>query len=81
MLPPDGESERFLTTKDLKLVGHRRGKFVFCYVVHRGPYVIFIKAKFGKQIEVTRSCRIQTGLGLSEKVGCSLKENFYKKTL
>lgn len=34
MLPPDGESDRFLIAKDLKLVGHRRGKFVFCYFAH-----------------------------------------------
>lgn len=33
MLPPDGESDRSLIAKDLKLVGYRRGKFVFCYVV------------------------------------------------
>lgn len=33
MLPPDGESDRFLIAKDLKLVGYRREKFVFCYVV------------------------------------------------
>lgn len=33
MLPPEGESDRFLTTMDLKLVGYRRGIFVFCYVV------------------------------------------------
>ena len=32
MLPPDGESDRLLTTMDLKLVGQRHGKFVFCYV-------------------------------------------------
>jgi hypothetical protein len=38
MLPPDGESDRFLTTKDLKLVGYRRGKFVFCYVVGNGLF-------------------------------------------
>lgn len=36
MLPPDGEGDRFLITMDLKLVGYRRGKFVFCYVVHHG---------------------------------------------
>lgn len=36
MLPPDGESDRFPTTKVLKLVGHRRGIFVFCYVVGNG---------------------------------------------
>jgi len=33
MLPTDGESDRFLAAKDLKLVGQRHGKFVFCYVV------------------------------------------------
>jgi hypothetical protein len=32
MLPPDGQSDRFLATKETKLVGDRRGKFVFCYV-------------------------------------------------
>ena len=32
MLSPDEESDRFLATKDLKLVGYRRGIFVFCYV-------------------------------------------------
>lgn len=37
MLPPDGESDRFLIAKDLKLVGYRRGKFVFCYVVGIDP--------------------------------------------
>ncbi len=35
MLPPDGKSDRFLATKDLKLVGQRHGKFVFCYVRSR----------------------------------------------
>lgn len=37
MLPPDEESDRYLTTKDLNLVGHRRGKFVFCYVGRKSP--------------------------------------------
>jgi hypothetical protein len=32
MLPPDGQSDRFLATKVLKLVGCRREKYVFCYV-------------------------------------------------
>lgn len=32
MLPPDGQSDRFLTAKVLKLVGCRREKYVFCYV-------------------------------------------------
>jgi len=38
MLPPDEESDRFLIAKDLKLVGYRRDKFVFCYVVRSGPF-------------------------------------------
>ena len=33
MLPPDGQSDRFLTAKVLKLVGCRREKYVFCYVL------------------------------------------------
>lgn len=32
MLPPDGESDRFMTAKVLNLVGCRREKYVFCYV-------------------------------------------------
>ena len=31
MLPPDGESDRFLIAKETKLVAYRRGKFGFCY--------------------------------------------------
>ena len=33
MLPPDGQSDRFLKTKEMKLVGCRSGKFVFPYIV------------------------------------------------
>lgn len=33
MLPADRESDRFLIAKETKLVGYRRGKFVFCYVL------------------------------------------------
>jgi hypothetical protein len=32
MLPPGGQSDRFLITKETKLVGNRRGKFTICYV-------------------------------------------------
>jgi len=31
MLSPDGESDRFLIAKDLKLVEQRSRKVVFCY--------------------------------------------------
>lgn len=33
MLPPDAKSDRFLITKETKLVGHRSEKFVFRYVL------------------------------------------------
>jgi transposase-like protein len=33
MLSPGGQSDRFLIAKDFKLVGCRREKYVFCYVV------------------------------------------------
>ena len=33
MLPPGGESDLFLAIKVLKLVGCRREKYVFCYVL------------------------------------------------
>lgn len=32
MLPPEGQSDRFLATKVLKLLGCRREKYVICYV-------------------------------------------------
>lgn len=33
MLPPDGESDCCQIAKETNLVGFRRDKFVFCYVV------------------------------------------------
>ena len=32
MLSPDGQRDRFLIAKETKLVGHRSGKIMFCYV-------------------------------------------------
>lgn len=32
MLPPDGQSDRFLIAKETKCIGQRSGKFEFCYV-------------------------------------------------
>jgi hypothetical protein len=39
MLSPDGQSDRFLITKDFKRAGGRRDKFVFCYGLKIGSFM------------------------------------------
>lgn len=40
MLSPGGESDRFLIAKETKLVGQRSEKFVFCYDINEGSFII-----------------------------------------
>ena len=71
MLPPDGESDRFLATKDLKLVGYRRGIFVFCYVVRNDRALIYLHKIFAHHelccadVNTTRSSDYR-GIDLSD---------------